>query len=64
MFDESSSLIQTVTVGIGIPLIWSPIHAFCQNSDEGSRTIPPVGNLTLPRRIYSFLFVYDSSTSK
>ena len=26
---EFSSLIQTVTVGIGIPLFWSPIHAPC-----------------------------------
>ena len=65
MLHEFSSLIQTVTVGIGIPVFRSPIHALCHQhslSDKGSRTLPPVGNLTLPRRIYSFLFVYDSST--
>ena len=41
--EDLSSLIQTVTVGFGI----SP------NRPEGSRTVPPVGNCTLPRRTYS-----------
>ena len=64
MLHEFSSLIQTVTVGIGIPVqvTDSCSMSLTKTVDKGSRTIPPVGNLTLPRRIYSFLFIYDSST--
>lgn len=38
-----SSTIQTITVGIGI----TPI----QSHKKELRTIPPIGNFTLPRRI-------------
>ena len=48
---NASSFIQTITVGFGI----SPNHA-----PKRSRTIPPIGNFTLPRRtvyLLSSLFI-------
>ena len=46
------------TVGTGIPSVYES-HQFCRRS--GSRTIPPVGNCTRPRRIHSFYKKYYNS---
>lgn len=43
------------TVGIGV----TPIHAV-----NGSRTIPPVGNHTLPQRPKLFNYILDDTISQ